>query len=164
MYRLCSKTAATSQFSASRLSQSPRSRIRISFPEGASCLASVPPPAPLPMMMTSKRLSMHAPLEADAVLHDAAIREDGGCGDVARAVAGEEADHARTLLGARHAPERYGRIQLGELGRIVHRAEIDRRRHRARTHADHENAVAGELDPRRAREHPHAAFGEAIGG
>ncbi len=38
---------------ASRGSQSPRSRIRIFLPDGASRCASVPPPAPLPMMMTS---------------------------------------------------------------------------------------------------------------
>jgi hypothetical protein len=28
------------------------------LPEGARCLARVPPPAPLPTMMTSKRLSI----------------------------------------------------------------------------------------------------------
>src|SRR5258707_3143598 len=50
------------------------------FPEGASCLASVPPPAPLPTMMTSKRLSMPLPLQPDAAVHDAAIGEDGSGG------------------------------------------------------------------------------------
>src|SRR6266480_5534665 len=106
------------------------------FPEGASCLARVPPPAPLPMMMTSKRLSMPAPLKADAAVHDAAIREDGCRGEIARAVSGEETDHAGDLLRARHAPQRYRRIQLRELGRVVHGAEIDRRRHGAGAHPD----------------------------
>lgn len=35
-----------------------RSRIKIFFPVGASLCASVPPPAPLPMMITSKWLSV----------------------------------------------------------------------------------------------------------
>src|SRR5205823_11911710 len=104
------------------------------FPEGASCLARVPPPAPLPRMMTSKRLSIPAPLQTDAALHDAAIRKNGGGREIACAVSGEVADHAAYLLRARHAPQRDGRIQLRKLGRVVHGAEIDRCCHRTRTH------------------------------
>ena len=37
----------------SRGSQSPRSSSRMRFPEGARCRARVPPPAPVPMMITS---------------------------------------------------------------------------------------------------------------
>ena len=44
---------SASQFSISRGSQSPRSRIRTRLPDGASRCASVPPPAPDPTMMTS---------------------------------------------------------------------------------------------------------------
>src|SRR6516225_4012815 len=113
--------------------------MRMLLPEGASCLASMPPPAPLPTMTTSKCLSMW--LEADAVLHDAAVREHRGRGDVTRAVSREEADDAGNLFGARHAPQRYGGIELCELGRIVHCAQIDRRRHRAGAHADHQDIV-----------------------
>src|SRR5262249_24582475 len=106
------------------------------FPEGARHLASVPPPAPLPTMMTSKRLSMVTPLETNAAVHDAAVREDRGRGQITRALSCEEDDDARDLLRARHAPERYGRIEMRELGRICHGAEIDRRRHCARTDPD----------------------------
>src|SRR5437764_14365248 len=113
--------------------------MRIFLPEGASCLANVPPPAPLPMMMTSKCLSMR--LQAEAVLHDAAVREHGGRGDVTRAVSREEADDAGNLFGTRHAPQRYRGIQLRELGRIVHSAQVDRRRYRAGAHADHQDVV-----------------------
>ena len=41
------------QFSGSRGSQSPRSSSRMRLPEGARWRASVPPPAPVPMTMTS---------------------------------------------------------------------------------------------------------------
>ncbi len=44
---------AASQFCGSRGSQSPRSSSRMRLPEGARWRASVPPPAPVPMMMTS---------------------------------------------------------------------------------------------------------------
>src|SRR5262249_41006789 len=152
------------QFCISRLSQSPRSRIRMLLPEGARCLARVPPPAPLPTMMTSKRLSMSAPLETDAALHYAAVRENGGRGEIACAIAREESDHAGNLIGTRHAPERDGGVQLRELGRIVHRAEIDGRRDGARTNADHQDVVAGELHAGGAREHAHGAFGETVDG
>src|SRR5262249_7360522 len=46
-------TSSTSQFCCSRFSQSPRSSIRILLPDGARCRANVPPPAPLPIMITS---------------------------------------------------------------------------------------------------------------
>src|SRR5262245_40990240 len=49
------KTGSGSQFSDSRGRKSPRSSSRIFFPVGASVWASVPPPAPVPMMMTSYR-------------------------------------------------------------------------------------------------------------
>src|SRR5215470_2747535 len=112
------------------------------LPEGASCVVSVPPPAPLPMMMTSKRLSMtRLPLETGAAVHDAAIREDGGCGEIFCAISGEERDHGGNLLRARHAPQRYRRIQAGKLGRVVHRLEVDRRRHRTRADPDDEDVV-----------------------
>ena len=53
MYRLSTKTSAASQFCGSRGSQSPRSSSRIRLPDGASRAAREPPPAPVPMMMTS---------------------------------------------------------------------------------------------------------------
>src|SRR5262245_34541953 len=120
------------------------------FPEGASCLASVPPPAPLPIMMTSKCLSIR--LETDAALHSAAVHEYGRCGDVARTVSREKADHAGDLFRPRHAPQWYGSVELRELGRVVHRAQIDRGCHRAGADADHQNIVARELDSGGARE------------
>ncbi len=46
------------QFAGSRGSQSPRSSSRIRLPEGARWRASVPPPAPVPMMITSYCPSM----------------------------------------------------------------------------------------------------------
>ena len=45
-------------------SQSPRSRRRIRLPEGARWRASVPPPAPVPMMMTSYESIVSAPSAA----------------------------------------------------------------------------------------------------
>src|ERR1700712_3499319 len=52
------KTALGLQFSASRGRWSPRSRIRMLLPVGARRWARVAPPAPEPMMTTSKRLVM----------------------------------------------------------------------------------------------------------
>ena len=46
-------TSPADQFCGSRGSQSPRSSNRIRLPEGARCRASVPPPAPVPTMITS---------------------------------------------------------------------------------------------------------------
>src|SRR5262249_49507715 len=108
---------------------------------------------------------IHAgPLKADAALHDTAIREDRCRGEIACAISSEEPDHTGDLLRSRHASQRYCRIQLRELGRIFHRAEIDRRCHRTWTHADHKDVVAGEFDTGGAREHAHAALGKAISG
>jgi len=50
--------------------------------------------------------------------------EDGSRGDIARTVSDQEPDYAGNLLRARHAPQRYGRIQPGELGWVVHRADV----------------------------------------
>ena len=69
-------------------------------------------------------------------MHDAAVREDRGRGQITRAFSGEEGDNVRNLLWAGHTPKRYGRIELRELGRICHGAEIDRRRHCPRTDPD----------------------------
>src|SRR5215469_2724764 len=110
--------------------------MRMFFPEGARHLARVPPPAPLPTMMTSKGLSMVTPLETNAAVHDAAVCEDRGRGQITRAFSGEECYNVRNLLWAGHTTERYGRVELRELGRIRHGAEIDRRRHRPRTNSD----------------------------
>src|SRR5262249_62199733 len=74
-----------------------------------------------------------AALEPHAALHDAAVRENGGGGEIAGAGAGEETDDARDLLRARHAPERYGGVELRELGGVVPGAESDRGRHPAPT-------------------------------
>src|SRR5262249_30713125 len=60
--------------------------------------------------------------------------------------------------------DRYGGIELRELGGIVHGAEIDRRRHGARTDADNQNVVLGELDTGGAREHAPAALSPGGGG
>src|SRR5690606_18100736 len=83
-------------------------------------------------------------------------------GEIARAVAGKESDHARDLLGARHAPERNGGIELLELGGVFHSGKIDGRRYRARSHADDQDIVRRELDSGRARKHPHTALRETI--
>jgi hypothetical protein len=56
--------------------------------------------------------------------------EDGSRGDIARTVSDQEPDYPGNLLRARHAPQRYGRIQPGELGWVVHRADVNRCRHR----------------------------------
>src|SRR5690606_14550340 len=101
-------------------------------------------------------------LQADTALHKATVREDAGGGEIARAVAGKESDHARDLLGARHAPERNGGIELLELGGVFHSGKIDGRRYRARSHADDQDIVRRELDSGRAREHPHTALRETI--
>src|SRR4051794_8296141 len=53
LYRLAPNTASLLQFCCSRGRKPPRSRIRMRLPDGARRWASVPPPAPLPMMMTS---------------------------------------------------------------------------------------------------------------
>src|SRR4051794_19647151 len=47
------KTSAACQFCGSRGSQSPRSSSRMRLPDGARWRASVPPPAPVPTMITS---------------------------------------------------------------------------------------------------------------
>src|SRR5690349_20112080 len=52
-YLFSMNTARESQLSFSRGSHGPRSSSRMRFPEGARRYASVPPPAPLLMMMTS---------------------------------------------------------------------------------------------------------------
>src|SRR5215831_15142518 len=103
-------------------------------------------------------------LETGAAMHDAAIREDGRRAEIACAVSREKRDHGGNLLGARHAPQRYRRVQPGKLDRVVHRPEVDRRRHRAGADPDDEDVVFSEFDTRGAREHAHAAFGQTIGG
>lgn len=52
-YRLFTKTSVASQFCFSRGSQGPRSKMSMLLPEGASLSASVPPPAPLPIIIMS---------------------------------------------------------------------------------------------------------------
>src|SRR5215469_4918059 len=47
------KTSRLSQFSGSRGRYPPRSSSKTRLPDDASACASVPPPAPVPMMMTS---------------------------------------------------------------------------------------------------------------
>ena len=47
------QTAWASQLSGSRGRKLPRSSSRIRLPDGASVCASVPPPAPVPTMITS---------------------------------------------------------------------------------------------------------------
>src|SRR5215468_283598 len=85
-------------------------------------------------------------LKADATLHDAAVSKNRCGGEIACTISGEETEHAGDLLRSRHAPQRDGRIQLRELGRILHGAKVDRGRHGARTHADYEDVVAREFD------------------
>jgi hypothetical protein len=51
--------------------------------------------------------SSFIPLQADAVLHGAAIGEDRGRGQIAGAIIGDEGDDTRNLLRARHPPQRY---------------------------------------------------------
>src|SRR4029077_13332761 len=48
--------------------------------------------------------------------------------------------------------------------RVFHGREINWSRHRARAHADDEDVMGREFDARGAREHPHTALGQAIGG
>src|SRR5206468_2583189 len=79
-YRLSTKTSCASQFDGSRGSQSPRSSSRIRLPDGAKCRARVPPPAPVPTMMTSyesisdlrRQLGEHDPAGG---LHQRQVRE-----------------------------------------------------------------------------------------
>src|SRR6516162_6601319 len=73
----------------------------------------------------SPHLVLDTPLQTHAAVHDAAIGEDRGCGEIAGAVAGEKADHSGDLLRASHAPQRYGLVELGELRCIVHCPDID---------------------------------------
>src|ERR1700719_4162483 len=97
-------------------------------------------------------------------MHDAAIGKDCGRGKIAGTLAGDEADHTGDLPRARHTLQRYRRIELGELRGIIHRADIDGCCHGAWRHPDNEDVVFGELDARRARQHAHTAFGQAVGG
>src|SRR5512144_2261375 len=55
------KTDSGSEFCGSRGSRSPRSRIRIRAPVGASAVATEPPPIPEPMMTTSKSCMARPP-------------------------------------------------------------------------------------------------------
>src|SRR5205807_10645183 len=104
------------------------------------------------------------PLETDAVLHDAAIREDGRSSEIARAISGDEADDAGNFLRPRDTPKWYGRFQLGQLGWIIHCAEVDRCCHRTGTHPDDKDVVSGEFDTRGSGEHAHATLGQAVSG
>jgi hypothetical protein len=54
-----------------------------------------------------RRSHVTPPLQTDAVLHDAAIGENGGGREIARAISGDKADDAGNLLRPRHAPQRY---------------------------------------------------------
>src|SRR5215472_7200233 len=96
-------------------------------------------------------------------MHDPAIGEGGGRGHIARAVISRESDYACNLLRACHAPERYSRIELRKFAGIADRAEIDRRRYCPRADPNDQNLVLGEFETGGAREHAHAAFGEAVG-
>ena len=87
-------------------------------------------------------------LKPDAALHDAAIGKDGRGGEVGRAIAGEERDHAGDLLGLRHAPQRDGRVQrLRAWPDRSSCSRVDRRVDRARADPDHEDIVRRELEP-----------------
>src|SRR5256885_11469990 len=74
------KTSCASQFDGSRGSQSPRSSSRIRLPDGARWRARVPPPAPVPTMITSyesiselrRQLGEHDP---PGSLHQRQVRE-----------------------------------------------------------------------------------------
>ena len=90
----------------------------------------VPPPAPLPVIMTSKRLSMVTPSETNAAVHDAAVRENRGRGQITRALLpARKATTFAISSGRAIRPSGMAAIELHELGRICHGAEIDRRRH-----------------------------------
>ena len=141
------KTALGLQFSASRGRCSPRSRIRIDLPVAASRWASVPPPAPEPMITTSKcghgrptppgdtsptpgvRIALHQRLRAGS----AAAPRRACCASRAppppargRWPPGSSADH---LLGGLEEPprrlvhDRLGAVGLGELGQGEARAD-----------------------------------------
>src|SRR5215471_5430218 len=112
----------------------------------------------------SDRLSGPALSKTDAAVHDAAVGEDSGCSEIARAVTANKTDHAGNFLRARHSSQRYCRVELGELGRIVDRAAVDRCLDGTRTHPDNPNVVSSEFDARRARQQAHTAFGQAIRG
>ena len=90
---------------------------------------------------------MNVPLQPGAALHEAAIGEHRCRGDVARAVAGQQRDHAGDLLRLRHSPQRYGRVQLRHLGRIVHRRKVDGRGDSSGAHADDEDVVRASSTP-----------------
>src|SRR5438093_10019110 len=78
MYRPWMKTGSGSQFSDTRGRKFPRSSSRIFFPDRASVCASVPPPAPEPMMMTSYRSAMVVPPRpSDILLLGDLLRDDG---------------------------------------------------------------------------------------
>src|SRR5262249_57319238 len=91
-----------------------------------------------------------AALEPHAALDDAAVRENGGGGEIAGAGAGQETDDARDLLRARHAPERYGGVELRGLGGGGYCAGFCQGRHRGRANADDEGVVLGVVATRRA--------------
>ena len=97
-------------------------------------------------------------------MHDAAIGENGRRRQIARPVSREKDHDIGNLLGLSHAAERDCGVQLRHQGRVLHCREVDRRRHGARTDADHQHAVGRQFDASCARQHPHTPFGDAISG
>jgi hypothetical protein len=68
------RAGSGSQFAISRGRKLPRSSMRIRFPEGARVCAGVPPPAPVPMMITSKRSGIRSAPHAGFSHHDMMTR------------------------------------------------------------------------------------------
>src|SRR3989440_380065 len=100
--------------------------------------------------------------EAGTALDETPVRHDRRRRHVARAVAGQEGDHAGDLLRLGHPAQRNGGVDGLELHRIVESGLVDRGDHRAGPDPDHRDPVGGELNPGCAGEHPHAALGQAI--
>src|SRR5438093_10403738 len=102
-------------------------------------------------------------LEARATLHQATVGEDRRRRHVAGPGAGEERHHAGDLLGLGHPPQRDYIVERLEEFWVLEGRRVDGRRHRTRAHAHDEDVMARQLDSTRARQHAHAALGQAVG-
>src|SRR5580704_17789273 len=100
MYRPSTNTSSGDQFSISRGRKCPRSSMSTRFPDEANVWAKVPPPAPLPMMMTSNRSGIRLPF----------VNSSDSCRSHGR---GDAADGGMLVAGDGHREQAHDRSEDG---------------------------------------------------
>src|SRR6267154_5316134 len=102
--------------------------------------------------------------ESRAALHDSPIGENGGRRHIAGSVPGKKRDEASDFLRPSHAAQRNGVVQFLKQRGVLHGGKIYWSGHRAGADTDDKDVVRREFDTGGARQHAHAALGEAVGG